>query len=246
MAVYDWSTKSDFVSFNVCEAGFWDQNDPAEFGTPGNMLDIGGNMGYFTLALAHAGWSVNTFEPMAPNLAMLNASLCRNPDIAAKVKLNPIGLGQTNQQCKMFAPKANIGDGHVQCGDDVAAGFTTEPGKPNSIDKFDVVEIGQFSIRRLDEVLKELAITKVDLVKIDVEGYESQVLAGAGNFLSEYKPRLWKTEVWNNSFGFNGTYFLDNFANAGYKFYTDSKCQNPVDAQTVVLNGLWEGFACAN
>jgi FkbM family methyltransferase len=246
MAVYDWSKKSDFVSFNVCEAGFWDQKDPAEFGAPGNMLDIGGNMGYFTLALAHSGWNVTTFEPMAPNLAMLNASLCKNPDIARKVKLNQFGLGQTNQECKMFAPAANIGDGHVQCGDDVAAGFTDEPGKPNSIDAFDVVEIGKFSIRRLDEVLKEQNISKVDLVKIDVEGYESQVLAGAGNFLTEYKPTRLKIEVWNNSFGFSGTHFLNQFESAGYKFFTDSVCQTQTDAQNLVLNGLWEGFACAH
>jgi FkbM family methyltransferase len=245
MAVYDWSFKSDWVSRNVCQAGFWDQNDPSgEFGTPGRALDIGGNMGYFTFVLAHAGWTVTTFEPMAPNLAMMNASLCRNPELASRVTVMPFGLGPKSQQCDMVSPSSNLGDGHVQCGDDVASGFSNDPTKVNYIAHYDVVKVGEFSIRRLDELLKNASIDKVDFVKIDVEGYESQVLEGAPNFLAEYHPRLFKLEVWNNSFGFNGSYFLDQFGRAGYNFFKDSKCTEPTDAKKLILNGLWEGFAC--
>jgi len=244
MAVYDYTIKSDWVSQNICTTGFWDQRDPSQFGKPGNMLDIGGNIGYFSLLMAHAGWTVTTFEPMAPNLAILNASLCLNPHLAERVKVVPFGLGPTPQKCKMFAPADNLGDGHVACGNDLASGFSNDPNSPAYIQKFNVQEVGQFEIQRLDQLLQQHAVGNIDFVKIDVEGYESQVLASAPNLLTQYKPRVTKLEVWNASFGFSGTHFLQQFEAAGYQFFSDSKCTLPTDAKALVLNGLWEGFAC--
>jgi len=250
MAVYDYTKKSDWVSQNICTKGFWDDDtDPASrnlalFGQPGHMLDIGGNIGYFSLIMAHAGWNVTTFEPMAPNLAMLNASLCLNPQLAARVKVVPTGLGPKPQDCKMVSPSNNLGDGHVQCGDDLASGFSADPSSPAYIGKFNVVQIGQFKIQRLDQLLLQHAVTKVDLVKIDVEGYESQVLASAPKFLEQYHPRVMKLEVWNASFGYSGTDFLQKVEAAGYKFFSDAPCTVPTDAKASVLHGLWEGFAC--
>jgi FkbM family methyltransferase len=245
MAVYDWSVKSCWLSKHVCQAGFWDNHDPLAFGSPGQMVDIGGNIGYFSIALASAGWNVTTFEPMAPNLAMINATLCRNPHLRSKVHVVPNGLGIKDQECDMVSPSNNLGDGHVQCGDAVASGFSTDPKKNSYIGKYDLVKVGHFSIRRLDQMLLTHAIGKVDFVKIDVEGYESQVIAGSGNFLTQYQPRLFKLEVWNSSFGFNGTYFLNQFSNAGYKFFSDPTCKASADAKKLILNGLWEGYACS-
>jgi len=238
MAVYDWNVKADWVSYNVCEAGFWDEQDPSVFGEPGHLLDIGGNMGYFTFALAQSGWTATTFEPMAPNLALINATMCRNPELAKRVQINPMGLGNKSDECKMFAPEKNEGDGHVQCGEDVASGFTKE-----TIAQYNLKEIGQFSIRRLDDMLPQLGISTVDLVKIDVEGYESQVIAGGHKLLSDYRPRRVKAEVWNNSFGSSGQNFLSTFENAGYKFFKDGKCQTAIDAKSE-LKGILEVFMC--
>jgi len=245
MAVYDNQEKPDRVSMSVCASGSWDQDDPSQFGVPGNMLDIGTNIGYFSLMLAQGGWNVTSFEPMATNLALLNASLCQNPGLAARIKLLPFGLGPNPEECKMVAPANNLGDGHVQCGIDLASGFSADPNSNAFIGRFNVQEIGSFSIRRLDQLLLEHAVTKVDFVKIDVEGYESQVLAGAPLFLSQYQPRLNKLEVWNASFGYNGTHFLNQYEAAGYKFFNDTSCTVPMNAQQlVVAHGLWEGFAC--
>lgn len=44
--------------------------------------------------------------------------------------------------------------------------------------------------RRIDTILNELAIRKVDFMKIDVEGAEYEVLEGAINTLRKYKPRM--------------------------------------------------------
>merc|ERR1712107_949437 len=121
----------------------------------------------FSLMLASAGWTVTSFEPMAPNLALLNASLCQNPQLAGRVKVLPYGLGPEPKQCSMVAPSNNLGDGHVQCAGDLASGFSSDPKSPAYIGNFDVQVIGNFYIRRLDQLLLENNVNKIDFVKID-------------------------------------------------------------------------------
>ena len=43
-------------------------------------------------------------------------------------------------------------------------------------------------IRQLDEVVKSLNLKQIDFIKIDVEGFEGQVLRGARQTLSSNKP----------------------------------------------------------
>merc|ERR1719316_239364 len=100
---------------------------------------------------------------------MMEATLCQNPQLAAKIQINRFGLGTSDQVCKMMAPNDNVGDGFTKCG---APGEVPTPG-------YKFKEIGTFSVKRLDEVLQQQNILKVDIVKIDVEGYEYQVFAGA-------------------------------------------------------------------
>lgn len=238
IAAYDWTRTGDVVSKWVCIGGHWEEDDMAAFGPPGHMLDIGGNIGYYTFAFAQAGWTVTTFEPMSPNLALMGASLCRNPHLAPRIQINWFGLGAKSQQCKMMAPKDNIGDGFTRCADQVT---------PTSPDEASFVEIGNFAVRRLDEVLSEQGIKQVDLVKIDVEGYEYQVFAGAPNFLAQYHPRLVKSEVWYSMVGspqISGLDYLSMFAQAGYRFFRDSKCQIPVDAKSELLKRSVDVVMC--
>jgi len=240
MAAYDrkYPNPDDVVSKWICVGGHWEEDDPAVFGPPGHMLDIGGHIGYHTFAMAQAGWTVTTFEPMIPNLSLMAATLCRNPQLASRIHVNWFGLGATSQQCKMVAPQENIGDGFTRCADQ---GTSAQP------DEASFVDIGNFEIRRLDEVLLEQSIDKVDLVKIDVEGYEYQVFAGAPDFLTKYHPRVIKSEVWDNLVGnpeVTGVDYLNMFEGAGYRFFKDSKCETPVDAKSEVQKGGLDVFMC--
>ena len=54
IAVYDWDVHEDWVSYNICQNGYWEENDIEEYGVPGHMLDIGGNLGYHAFAFAAA------------------------------------------------------------------------------------------------------------------------------------------------------------------------------------------------
>ncbi|HRP53615.1 MAG TPA: FkbM family methyltransferase [Fluviicola sp.] len=51
-------------------------------------------------------------------------------------------------------------------------------------------ETHQVSVVPLDDWIKDKNLTKVDLIKIDVEGYEMNVLKGAKEMLQKFKPML--------------------------------------------------------
>ncbi|HQJ56753.1 MAG TPA: FkbM family methyltransferase [Caldisericia bacterium] len=44
--------------------------------------------------------------------------------------------------------------------------------------------------KKIDSIIKELGIDRVDLIKIDVEGHESKVLMGALNTLKKFHPKI--------------------------------------------------------
>ena len=54
--------------------------------------------------------------------------------------------------------------------------------------------------RRLSTFIKQTGLTKVDLVKIDVESHEPEVLEGMGGYLGLMKPTI-LMEVWNDDIG---------------------------------------------
>ena len=75
--------------------------------------------------------------------------------------------------------------------------------------------------KRLDDVLIDERIDQVDIVKLDVEGAEEQVIAGAPNLLFNMRP-IWFVElVQRRTDNFSGSaekVFL-NFIAAGYEAF---------------------------
>jgi FkbM family methyltransferase len=180
---------------------------------------------------------------MRPNLNLIGASLCRNPQLASRIQVNWFGLGVKTQQCKMMAPRENVGDGFTRCAD-MQAEIPLQP------DEWNFVERGTFDIHRLDQYLVNHQVAKVDMVKIDVEGFEYQVFASAPNFLANYRPRLVKSEVWSTMTGTggipaSGLNYLGLFEKVGYKFFKDTKCQIPTDAKyDLTAKGVIDTYMC--
>jgi len=44
--------------------------------------------------------------------------------------------------------------------------------------------------KTLDSLLKELNISKIDLIKMDAEGFEYEILEGASETISKFKPKM--------------------------------------------------------
>jgi FkbM family methyltransferase len=218
----------DFLAKNVCKYGFWEHYDFSVFGSPGHAVDIGGNVGYFAFALAQSGWSVTTFEPMQSNREFMQATICANPAFAQKVDIQPFGLGTSSQFCKFIFHYTNIGNAVTRCAGDKNLWWQDMDGFNDS----QATAQPEFQIRRLDEMVDELQaqgkLQQVDFVKIDVEGYECEVLRGAPNFISQFAPRKVKMEVWNLMERCSPAEFItNNFWNNGYTVSHDVNCAVP-------------------
>jgi FkbM family methyltransferase len=73
----------------------------------------------------------------------------------------------------------------------------------------------EVACRPLDAIIAERVITRIDLVKIDVEGFEREVLLGARETLARFRPKL--IVEWHNAF-FHGR---PGAARALYDLLTD-------------------------
>lgn len=58
----------------------------------------------------------------------------------------------------------------------------------------------EIKISRLDTLIRELELEKLDLIKIDVETHEPEVLAGLGEYLDRFKPSM-LVEILNDEVG---------------------------------------------
>ncbi|WIA32034.1 hypothetical protein OEZ86_002886 [Tetradesmus obliquus] len=135
------------------------------------MVDVGANIGWFTLNAAAARARVVAFEAMSSNIALLRRSLCANPWLQDRIALFGTGLGPKSSNCLMISGNDNQGDGFTKC----------DEGKDYKAPDGYAVR-GEMTTRRLDTLLAE----DVLFMKMDVEGYEQQVLEGATALLREH------------------------------------------------------------
>jgi FkbM family methyltransferase len=138
------------------------------------VLDIGANIGVVTLLLARCvgpSGIVHAFEPNARVRELLAKSASMNG--FTNIKLHGIALGSQPGSFEFNIPRDNAGQGS----------FIYHKNKADC----DTIKV---PVRRLSEVAGEQGITKVRLIKIDVEGFESEVLLGATETLQTVRPDL--------------------------------------------------------
>ena len=119
-------------------------------------VDVGANVGALTIPMAHVAKKVYAFEPQSEIFKMLEKNVQSN-GLGEKVVLVQAACGEKEGKASMaLRQEGNWGSATVVEGDEV-----------------DVV--------RLDSAIDE----KVDLLKIDVEGFEVEVLRGAVGLLHD-------------------------------------------------------------
>jgi len=125
------------------------------------FADVGSHVGYYTCRMAVKCRHVHAFEPNPETLENLERNIRLNN--LGNVTVHPIALGDRDEVKKLYSRSASS---------------TLLEGYPS----YDVVEV---HVRRMDDVLDA-----VDIVKIDVEGYELNVLRGMKRILEDCKPSL--------------------------------------------------------
>lgn len=138
---------------------------------PGDVfLDIGANLGVVTVPAARAvgrAGRVHAFEPNPEIAGLLRRSLAKNE--LSNVTVHECALGRTEERLTLVLREHNAG----------ASALSRRAGDAGVI----------VPVRRLDDLAREAGIDRVDMIKLDIEGFEAEALAGAEALIGSARPR---------------------------------------------------------
>lgn len=153
------------------------------FVKPGDVcFDVGANIGVYSVVLAQISGdasNVHSFEPVGHIRSKLIANARLNSFDGLNV--NPFALGSKAGTLKMHQVK----EGRFRGG--TSTFVDTENISAMGRDEFVTREV---EIKTLDQYVVEAGLERLDFVKIDVEGFELEVLEGASDSLSRFKPTM--------------------------------------------------------
>jgi FkbM family methyltransferase len=166
--------------------GILDEDDLEFFrrcvGPESVALDVGANIGLVSIPLGRRlrslGGRLWSIEPVASNAARLRANIELN-GLSTTVMAIECALGES--------------EGHMEIGRENTGGAETGNAvlRPGATDFGASLEWSTTRVRRLDDVTRECALTRLDLIKIDVEGAELSVLRGGMETISRFRPIIY-------------------------------------------------------
>ena len=174
------------------------------------FVDIGANLGIYSLLAKRLGFTTYLFEPEPGHYAFLK----RNDYIFGNVSNN--ALSDFSGEADFYISKA------------VDPGASSLVGGP--VDQSDSIyeRSEKVSVEKFDDFVEKSIIDKsnIRLIKIDVEGNEFNTLNGMVNYLTDFKPFIWcevrgaksgraknsykKVRNLLNKFGYNPYRFVKN------------------------------------
>jgi len=137
----------------------------------GVFLDIGANIGVHSLFMSRYAASVHSFEPYELVRCSLENNIALNH--IKNITVHPVGLGCSTEELQYFAPMGfNRGTGS----------FVESHEKQNN------QAFHKLRVEAADAYLAAMGLHEVDVIKIDVEGFERYVLAGMRTTLENARP----------------------------------------------------------
>jgi FkbM family methyltransferase len=132
------------------------------------VLDVGAQHGEYSLLCSVSyGARVVAFEALATNCEVIQSNLRRNGD--PPVRVCPFALGSTDGELDVYRYDTMV---------------VRDPGRFPS-------RVRRVPQRRLDSLgIEPLGSSRSVIMKIDVEGFEREVLDGAVQFIAQYRPLL--------------------------------------------------------
>ncbi|KAL3136086.1 hypothetical protein ABBQ32_007109 [Trebouxia sp. C0010 RCD-2024] len=188
------------------------------------FLDIGANIGWYSLLVAAAGYSAIAFEPMQANEQLFRRSICSNPDFQQRLTFyNDMLSDVPHSNCTLFSDEQNLGDGIVSCDQNLHFPINY------SAQETDI------DVTTLDVVLADLH-RPILMIKMDVEGHEGHVLQGATNTILQAQVPYLMFEfsfAWVKKNGGRPDYVLNSLMEAGYQFSFEAFHGASFDPSTV-------------
>lgn len=142
-------------------------------------IDIGANMGAHTLHLAKAVGStgeVLAIEPSIEIFAKLKENLRRNPLLESRIQTFQLML---------------MAEDHAKIPENIYARWPLKGSRyAHPLHGGVAVSTQGAQIKSLDSMIASTDIDKVNLIKLDVDGYEFDVLVGAKETIKRHKPAI--------------------------------------------------------
>ncbi len=164
------------------------------------FLDVGANLGYYTALATRAvgpNGRVLAVEPDPDSFGYLEQTIAANA--VGNVQAFPVAASDAPATLPLYISTDNRGDNRL---------YASGEDRPQ-------VEV---TARPLDALLRENKIDKVDLIKIDVQGYEPKVIAGLRETITASPNLTLLTEFWPQGIdeaGENANDFLQTLRGLG-------------------------------
>ena len=172
-----------------------------------SFFDIGANEGWYSFHMMSRLPDIlcYSFEPIPETYHRAKANLQING--MSVENLFNIGLSDVEKREIFYFDNAESGATSMQ----------------NIREKKNITEV-ECSLRRLDNVVEELGIASMDLMKIDVEGSELMVLKGGMHSIEKYKPVIFceMLRKWSAKFGYHPNDIIHLLEGTGYKCYVQN------------------------
>jgi len=146
----------------------------ADGGRGAVLVDAGANIGLAAIGMAQAAPEhavLLAVEPDTANAGHLRHNLRANGVTRGRVE--ELALGSRTGEGRFSADAGNSATGHLV----TAPSATKGPRR----------EIATVPVQRLDRLLAQQGCERLDVLKVDVEGGEDDVLAGAGDLLARHR-----------------------------------------------------------
>lgn len=173
------------------------------------FVDVGANLGLFSLYAAAVGVErVIAFEPLAPNVGLIVASLMRNNGFMERVHVVAAGAGSAISKQTMWVDLINRG----------GSSFSSSKLDIESVPRSRQQVVHNCTLVTLDAFVRE----RVGVMKIDIEGFESCAVVGARHLFREHGVTMIFLEFWCDVAPCHASAreLFDELLSFGYSFFS--------------------------
>jgi FkbM family methyltransferase len=171
-----------------------------------NILDIGANIGWYSLHLAQIvqpqGGVVYAFEPIPTTYGALEHNITLNPALQAHVQTYALALGENSGTVEFYIPAFQ--------GSVAASRSALFPEDEN--------QVVQGEMTTLDAFVRKHDVQNIDMLKCDVEGAELFVIKGGLATIQAHRPliMLEMLRKWAKKFDYHPDAIINLLGEHGY------------------------------
>ncbi len=134
------------------------------------VIDVGANIGCTSILFGELAEQVISFEPSLTTFNLLQKNIKQSG--LENITLLNLALGSRDSASEITYAESNRSGGFISNKTTISTGHITE----------------KIKLKKLDDIIHNLNLTRLDFIKIDVEGFEKEVIEGAKNTINKFQP----------------------------------------------------------